>query len=502
MDKKLFVIGIGGTGARVIRSCVMLLAAGIKLEGYTEVVFILIDPDKSNGDLLRTIDILKKYQSIRKKLKNFQRNSFFATKVTTLNELEAKKDNPNQVVDPEFKFQLMGVDDQRFQDFIEYGDLGYRNQAMIQAFFSKANLDSDMQVGFKGNPNIGSVVLNQFKDSKEFQTFASNFGKEDRIFLINSIFGGTGAAGFPLLLKNIRNAEKEQKLQNAAYLTNAAIGGLTILPYFGVEPDENSQIDKATFMSKTKAALSYYMDNIVKNKSINALYTIGDHVAKDYANHEGSMSQKNDAHFVEFAGALAVFDFAGLDGDYLLCDKGRAVQNVFMKEFAIKENTDPITLKSLSNLTNAKVAIPMAQFRFFVKYLQEQISQTIDQQPWSTNGEVKIDKSFITNSLFYTDFLMGFIKHYSFWLDELGENKQAFAPFRDVDANNLFQMVNGYESKGSGFLEKKNYAFYDNELNKLSGGRDLPSDLPLEDKFMSLFSLATASIVKSKYNFS
>ena len=62
-----------------------------------------------------------------------------------------------------------------------------------------------MDIGFVGNPNIGSVVLNQFKDSDEFKGFSNIFGEGDRIFIISSIFGGTGAAGFPTILKNIRN---------------------------------------------------------------------------------------------------------------------------------------------------------------------------------------------------------------------------------------------------------------------------------------------------------
>ena len=67
-------------------------------------------------------------------------------------------------------------------------------------------LDVEMDIGFVGNPNIGSVVLNQFKDSEEFKEVASNFNADDRIFIISSIFGGTGAAGFPTILKNIRDA--------------------------------------------------------------------------------------------------------------------------------------------------------------------------------------------------------------------------------------------------------------------------------------------------------
>ena len=50
-----------------------------------------------------------------------------------------------------------------------------------------------MDVGFKGNPNIGSVVLNQIFESDAFNDFATSFGQGDRIFIVSSIFGGTGA---------------------------------------------------------------------------------------------------------------------------------------------------------------------------------------------------------------------------------------------------------------------------------------------------------------------
>lgn len=44
--------------------------------------------------------------------------------------------------------------------------MSLENQAIMRMLFSNANLASDMNVGFKGNPNIGSIVLNQFTDSK------------------------------------------------------------------------------------------------------------------------------------------------------------------------------------------------------------------------------------------------------------------------------------------------------------------------------------------------
>lgn len=51
---KIFLFGIGGTGARVLRSLTMMLATGVKL-GVDEIIPIIIDPDAANADLTRTV---------------------------------------------------------------------------------------------------------------------------------------------------------------------------------------------------------------------------------------------------------------------------------------------------------------------------------------------------------------------------------------------------------------------------------------------------------------
>lgn len=54
---KIFLFGIGGTGARVLRSLTMMLATGVKL-GVDEIIPIIIDPDAANADLTRTVSLL------------------------------------------------------------------------------------------------------------------------------------------------------------------------------------------------------------------------------------------------------------------------------------------------------------------------------------------------------------------------------------------------------------------------------------------------------------
>ena len=77
---KLYIFGIGGTGARVLRSLTMMLASGVQL-GQDEIVPIFIDPDESNADLSRTVDLMNLYSRIRQDLTfaSSNNNKYFIT---------------------------------------------------------------------------------------------------------------------------------------------------------------------------------------------------------------------------------------------------------------------------------------------------------------------------------------------------------------------------------------------------------------------------------------
>ena len=149
MANKLYVFGIGGTGSRVIKALTMLLASGVKLDnGFDTVVPIIIDPDTANGDLSRTADILTKYQNILKQSGGGE--DLFGTEIKTLTQLtNANVANLND----NFKFSIDGSG-QKFGESIDYNGLDAENKAFIDLLFSKENINADMTVGFKGNPNI------------------------------------------------------------------------------------------------------------------------------------------------------------------------------------------------------------------------------------------------------------------------------------------------------------------------------------------------------------
>ena len=308
---RLFLFLVGGTGSRVMRPLVMQLAAGIHPLDEAgqpmplEIVPVIVDPHKANEDLKRTENLLRWYRQIRLSLYGSSvdvTKGFFSVKISTLSDILPNGSNLSDT----FLCNMGAIQSKKFQDFIAYSTLDTANQALCSMMFSNDQLDTKMDIGFVGSPNIGSVALNEFKDSEEFRQFSNVFQKRDRIFIVSSIFGGTGAAGYPIIVKNIRNAGNNAMINNRGDLRDARVGALTVLPYFNVQQDENSPISRADFISKTKSALYYYHDNLTGLRhggndlplsKVNACYYLGDGVASNpYFNDPGGGGQRTAHH--------------------------------------------------------------------------------------------------------------------------------------------------------------------------------------------------------------
>jgi len=495
---RLFIFAIGGTGSRVLKSLTMLLAAGVKpnSEREFEIVPIIIDPHKSNEDLKRTERLLSNYQSISNEIG--LDNGFFGTKITTLDRLLTSQNR----ISGSFTFNLKEVGGKKFSEYIEFNQLDEPNRALADILFSGTSinkrheevnlLDVEMDIGFVGNPNIGSVVLNQFKDSEEFKEFASNFNSEDRVFIISSIFGGTGAAGFPTILKNIRGAMNNRNIDGKGFLQDAKIGAITAMPYFNIEKDVVSPIQKSDFIAKTKAALYYYKDNVTGNNSINALYYIADdYSGKPYKNDPGDNGQKNDAHFVELASALSIIDYLETPDRDLETSAGKAIKPIY-KEFGIRNDSNSIKFQDLEDYTERKISLRLAQFALFRKYLREEFQTSIEKEAWSTDAP-EINKRFADDSFFRTN-LTEIFTSYGEWLREMAENKRAFAPF-NLEST-LESLVADKTVKKSLFSSKIDYPLVNDKLSKHSKGKTYTSAY---QKLISVFFETTEDILTTKF---
>lgn len=379
---RLFLFAIGGTGARVVRSLTMMLASGINgLDSSTEIVPIIIDYDLSNGDKTRAIKALESYTSIHQSLypdiaqgKQYK-DHFFMTTLTPLSHAGVASAN-NEFRNFELNFGPEG-NAIKFSDYLNMQALNTipsvkLTEDLLYALYDNsdetsknAELQLDMAKGFKGNPNIGSVVFHDLRKSPEFLQFQSTFNAAtDKVFIVSSIFGGTGASGFPEIVNAIRTS-------NLATLNSAIIGSALILPYFDLqqfhpENGDTGAIDASSFNAKTRAALGFYATNGGINSNVNALYYVGDenHDAYDY--NEGENRQKNDAHVVEFVAASAIIDFMT-----------RPVTNNqhYAYEFSIKDECieRSIQLPDFENNTHQLFLNNLSSFVIAMKYYRDVI---------------------------------------------------------------------------------------------------------------------------------
>lgn len=459
---KIFIFGVGGTGSRILRSLVMMLASGVKF-GANELVPIIIDPDTANADLTRTVALLNNYAAIRENLQftNDNKSRFFKTEI--------------ERILPNYTLRIHDTDDKSFQQFIEYASMSKPNKALTKMLFSDKNLESSMEVGFKGNPNIGSVVLNQIAHSGDFDDFANSFSDGDRIFIISSIFGGTGASGFPLLLKTLREGKH---FPNYDLINHATIGAISILPYFKLKQDDESQIDSSTFISKTKSALAYYENNISKNRIIDALYYLADDVTNTYDNHEGGSAQQNAAHLIEYLGATAIVDFSNSKFD-----------NPSNMELGIKDIAGTVSFGSFYRNLSEMLYSPMVQFTM----MSNALTYKLDLYKSRTFKANKGNFEDLYSSGFFSD-LTTFLLRYQEWLKEMKDNKRSLDLFNLACGDKPFELVIGVKPKRI-FSKFSDYSLVTDRLN--DAVRNCKSK-GAENKFLEMFYLGTERLVEEK----
>jgi hypothetical protein len=447
---RLYIFAIGGSGARVIRSLTMLFAAGLKPGNFDEVLPILIDPDEKNGSLAKTNDLLNRYLDLKCEAKEFD---FFKTKLTGLHngnfyfDVPKIKNSAGQDVDPTTSFG----------DYIGHDDLKGNTLDLIELLFSGKVSDGNsskllklpMNKGFVGNPNIGSVVMSNFVNSPTFDEFVSgdnaiNARNGDRVLFITSIFGGTGAAGFPAILNKIRNYKDASGVAKTD-VTGAIIGSITMLPYFNVGTIEGGGgVNSSAFIPKTKSALLYYKESVYNQ--VQSFYYVGmDNPQTTFANEIGGKAQKNRALFAEFVAALAVFDFAQMETENL------TPKNKY-KQFYDLPKAEKINISSLLEKQKKNIESPFRKLFMLKEYLEKKLQSNINaKREWTgkRGGETEADMSKINKM---KDFIE---KELNPWLEELGSDGTdakpipKFIPFSNFNFGNIdeFSVILDEKSK-------------------------------------------------------
>ena len=457
MNKKVFVFCIGGTGIRVMKSITMLMASGMKTNGYT-VVPIILDPHLDLEEKKNLHTLLEKYQDIYKKATNNGSlnplEGFFCSEIVTINDLNDQTNDTQQASGSKEKFRSYINEANMATDNI--------NNYLIQTLFSSKNLNSPLSVGFKGNPNVGTVVLgNMIEGANWFKAFKQHCEKNDRIFIISSIFGGTGASGYPLIEKKIRKDSSEQPA-----VRNAVMGAVTVLPYYGLKDPSTSgsDIDSANFYTKTKAALAYYEKTVLSD----FLYYAGEtSLGQTYENDEKKQDDK--AHFIELVAASALFDFL---------KREKPERQQFLTR-AIEDNQAALDLKSLGS-GYKEIVKRVADYK-----LLEEMIDILPKEKWFPLKKNRgFDKNFYDDAPFQA--LKQFTTTYDNWYNELSTNRRAFAPLNaTTDRSNMESWVKTIS------LDAKDDSYYLLEMIKASNAN---KDKTHENKFRFFLQFAYEAI--------
>ncbi|MCH5238713.1 MAG: hypothetical protein J1F38_00650 [Muribaculaceae bacterium] len=489
----IFLFGIGGTGARVLRSLTYCLASnmGDFAPGITFVPMI-IDHDNLNKDKDIAIDTMEEYRTISDAIHgqmnasshdNSYRN-FFLPRMKYLSEIQQGNANIRANFPASFQFQFgIGNNNSQgtFSNYIDLnalgGDLSITSDLLKalyndeQSYFNDAagnridnpvaELNLDLGKGYRGNPNIGTVVFDSITDTPAYDYFTKNFlPGQDAIVIIGSIFGGTGSSGIPKLIEAIRT-------NPATGWSTAKVAAIMVMPYFKVDTPQNTPnnvtpaIQDEIFKSKQKAALTFYDSCTINGQSMNdnfdAIYYVAEEDSRQHRNRysEGGTDQQNLANIVDLIAAMGVIDFV---------DKiQRGTRLNKFNEYGLEADSTDNQKLILTNFINADLNGPLKRLTALALALKHYRDHIYAGKPnnkasyYGDNG-LKIPQNI--NKGIYKN-LKTFSDYFATWLDEMEKVNHSFAPYDFAPSTPLNKVVEGFVSKEGNWVHHKGVSYSD-----------------------------------------
>ncbi len=314
-----FVIAIGGSGAKLLHSLIHLSAAGLLPEKHLELNALMVDPDSNNGNVHETQELYNAYVACR------------ALSIGKTTDLFRAAINLDRNVWTPLK---AGAAD-TLKEIFHYAERAANESSVLEAdlldtLFEQGELDMSIKQGFRGRPAIGATVLGESVDFNEYPWKKLREDIKSRgtqgavhVLLAGSVFGGSGAAGVPTLVRLLSNHLKNE-------VANLRLGLVLFLPFFQFRPVPNEpiQADPSAFPMATAEALKYYHERGFLN-FCHSIYALGEEVPADMAiSAVGAAEQKNEPHFIELIAGMGVMHFfSGLSANQKLEVAARKAEN-------------------------------------------------------------------------------------------------------------------------------------------------------------------------------
>lgn len=304
-----YVIAVGGTGNKILESLVYAACADV-FGGVSHLDMLSVDVDASCGNTTRAKRAAECYQNVREALKTGA--------------------PPHRCFHTAVNVRQWDMNLSRRAASVEKMAQNHsRDRLLARTLFTPAEARLEYSEGFRGHPDLGVLFFADLLSSLEKRRQSGQpdelnamldrmeadmqNGREVRVLLCGSIFGGTGASGIPAISKYLRSRFSGDLF---------TLGGLLMLPYYSVpraDVDESREIavSSDTFLDKARTALQYYgMDGMIgsggQDGIYDAVYLLGlppEFFMPTHLYATGSQAQENDAHLLEWLAARCAVHF-------------------------------------------------------------------------------------------------------------------------------------------------------------------------------------------------
>jgi hypothetical protein len=318
-----FIIAIGGTGSRCAEAVIHLAAAGL----FEQPIHLLvIDPDQNNGNTVAVRTLLDHYVALHRasqpKEASIVKFGLFKSELPGPTFFQpAINLDPNTGAFLPATWSVPYLADRRFRDVIQFAAQDADIQEFLRLFYTDAEMEMALGGGYRGKPNVGSVALKQdLTDTSTADRALHEFLRslntevqngEARVFVIGSVFGGTGAAGVPTIPALIRSLPDDVVTNDGR--DRIRFGAALLSPYFsfpqkGHQDSNEISTDSSLHPGRTQAALMYYSRI---DTGYHHMYLVGSPARHRTNDHHVVLGdgQKNRSHYAELTAALAAADF-------------------------------------------------------------------------------------------------------------------------------------------------------------------------------------------------
>lgn len=332
MAKQYFIMGIGGTGMRCIESLIHLCAMGMFDD--TEIHLLALDTDKNNGNFSRLKEVKEAYVN-SKNLDKANRTPLIDTFFSA--DIKYYEFSPN--------YEKKST----FSEVFNYGNTKYNSpeEADLADLVLTNNVENfNLRHGYRAQTHLGSMMMYhsiieaaRSRTDNELKNFLQELIKATtsstpKVFILGSVFGGTGASSIPIIPQAISEAASIISNGTTNILKNAYFASTLLTAYFSFKSPSAEELKSqkviATsdkFALNSQVAMMFYDDDTTVKNTYQRFYMMGtDGQAWDPMVREkdkitqtitGGGDQKNDSHYIELLAACAALDFFHTDENHL-----------------------------------------------------------------------------------------------------------------------------------------------------------------------------------------